>query len=152
MIIDYKYTLYIYTCICFIVFLRYCVFYELKVYGNSALEQVYGHHSPNSIIFKLRYVHWLDIMLLTIAHIREYRNLHAKAGDMGSSPGLGGFHTLWSNKAHVPQLLNLSAQSQCSTRETATMRSPCTSMKRKPRFLQLEKALTKQQRPSTAKK
>ena len=92
-------------------------------------------------------------MLFTLAHIRECRNLHANAGDMGSSPGLGRFHMLWSNKAHVPQLLSLSAQNQYSTaRETTTMKSPCTTMKRKPHFLQLEKALTKQQRPSTAKK
>ena len=92
-------------------------------------------------------------MLLTIAHVREYRNLHAKAGDTGSSPGLGRFHTLRSNKAHVPQLLSLSTQSQRSTtRETTAKRSQCTTVKRKPRFLQLETALTKQQRPSTADK
>ena len=35
------------------------------------------------------------------------KNLPANAGDTGSSPGLGRFHMLWSNKACAPQLLSL---------------------------------------------
>ena len=34
-------------------------------------------------------------------------NLPANAGDMGSSPGLGGSHMPWSNWACEPQLLSL---------------------------------------------
>ena len=37
----------------------------------------------------------------------EDKNPLANAGDMGLIPGLGGFHMLWSNKAHAPQLLSL---------------------------------------------
>ena len=32
-------------------------------------------------------------------------NPPANAGDKGLSSGLGRFHILWSNKAHVPQIL-----------------------------------------------
>jgi len=35
------------------------------------------------------------------------KNPPANAGDLGSIPGLGGFHMPWSNKALVPQLLSL---------------------------------------------
>ena len=35
------------------------------------------------------------------------KNLPANVGDMGFVPGLGTFHMLWSNEAHVPQLLRL---------------------------------------------
>ena len=36
-------------------------------------------------------------------------HLPVSAGDMGSIPGLGGFHVLWSNSAQEPQLPRLSA-------------------------------------------
>ena len=35
------------------------------------------------------------------------KNPPANTGDTGSIPGLGRSHMLWSNKTHVPQLLNL---------------------------------------------
>ena len=34
------------------------------------------------------------------------RNPPASAGDMGSVPGLGRLHMLWSNEARAPQLLS----------------------------------------------
>ena len=69
-------------------------------------------------------------------------NLPANAGDMGSSPGLGGPHMPWSNWAREPQLLSLHVWSPCSaTREPAIVRGPCTAMKNGPRLPQLEKAL-----------
>ena len=34
------------------------------------------------------------------------KNLPANAGHMGLMPGQGRFHMLWSNYAHVPQLLS----------------------------------------------
>ena len=37
----------------------------------------------------------------------DIKNLPAKAGDTGSSPGLGRFQMLWSNKALAPQLQSL---------------------------------------------
>ena len=37
------------------------------------------------------------------------KNPPANVGDTGLIPGLGRFHVLWSNQAHVPQLLSLSA-------------------------------------------
>ena len=79
-------------------------------------------------------------------------NLPANAGDTGSSPGLGRSHMPRSSWARVPQLLSLRVWSLCSaTREAATMRGPCTAMKRGPRLLQLERALAQKRRPDTAK-
>ena len=50
-------------------------------------------------------------------------SLPAGAGDMGSSPGLGGSHMPRSNWAREPQLLSLRVWSLCSaTREAAIMR------------------------------
>ena len=70
-------------------------------------------------------------------------SLPANAGDMGSSPGLGGSHMPRSNWAHEPQLLSLHVWSLCSaTREATTVRGPRTTMKSGPHSLQLEKALT----------
>ena len=40
------------------------------------------------------------------------KNLPANVGDMGFVPGLGTFHMLWSNEAHVPQLLRLHSRAQ----------------------------------------
>ena len=52
-------------------------------------------------------------------------NLPANAGDMGSSPGLGGSHMPQSNWACEPQLLSLRVWSLCSaTRETAIVKRP----------------------------
>ena len=79
-------------------------------------------------------------------------NLPAKAGDTGSSPGLGRSHMPWSNWAREPQLLSLRVWSLCSaTREAATVRGPRTAMKRRPHSLQLEKALAQKRRPNIAK-
>ena len=79
-------------------------------------------------------------------------NLPANAGDTGSNPGLGRSHMSQSNWAHVPQLLSLCVWSLCSaTREAATVRGPCTTMKSGPRLPQLEKALAQKRRPNTAK-
>ena len=80
-------------------------------------------------------------------------SLPADAGDMGSSPGLGGSHMPRSNEAREPQLLSLRVWSLCSaTREAATVRGPRTAMKSGPRLPQLEKALAQKRRPSIAKK
>ena len=46
-------------------------------------------------------------------------NPPANAGDMGSSPGPGGSHMPWSNKAHAPQLMSL-----CSTALEPQLLSP----------------------------
>ena len=78
-------------------------------------------------------------------------NLPANAGDMGSSPGLGGSHMLWSNWAHEPQLLSLHDWSLCSaTREATIVRDPHTTMKSGPRLPQLERALAQKRRPNIA--
>ena len=78
-------------------------------------------------------------------------NLPAKAGDMGSSPGLGRSHMPRSNWAREPQLLSLRVWSLCSaTREAAMVRGPRTAMKSGPHLPQLEKALTQKLRPNTA--
>ena len=79
-------------------------------------------------------------------------NPPANAGDMGSSPGLGGSHMPQSSWAREPQLLSLRAWSLCSaTREAAMVRGPHTAMKSGPRSPQLEKALAQKRRPNTAK-
>ena len=78
-------------------------------------------------------------------------NLPANAGDMGSSPGLGGSHMPWSNWAREPQLLSLRVWSLCSvTREAAIVRGPRTAMKSGPHLPQLEKALAQKRRPNIA--
>ena len=79
-------------------------------------------------------------------------NPPANAGDMGSSPGLGGSHMPRSNWAREPQLLSLRIWSLCSaTREAAIVRGPRTAMKSGPHLPQLEKALAQKRRPDTAK-
>ena len=76
----------------------------------------------------------------------------SNAGDMGSSPGLGGSHMPRSNWAREPQLLSLRVWRLCSaTREAAIVRGPRTAMKSGPRLPQLEKALAQKRRPNTAK-
>ena len=56
------------------------------------------------------------------------KNPPASAGDMSSIPGPGRSHMLWSNLAHVPQLL-----SPCSTiREATTTRGLCTATREWP--------------------
>ena len=77
-------------------------------------------------------------------------NLPANAGDMGSSPGLGGSHMPWSDYAREPQLLSLRVWSLCSaTGEATIVRGPRTAMKSGPHLPQLEKALTQKRRPNT---
>ena len=79
-------------------------------------------------------------------------NLPANAGDMGSSPGLGGSHMPRINWAHESQLLSLRIWSLCpATREAKTVRGPRTAMKSGPCLPQLEKALAQKRRPNTAK-
>ena len=79
-------------------------------------------------------------------------NLPAKAGDAGSSPGLGGSHMPRSNWARAPQLLSLRVWSLCSaTGEAAMVRGPRTAMKSGPRLPQVEKALAQKRRPNAAK-
>ena len=76
----------------------------------------------------------------------------ANAGDVGSSPGLGGSHMPRSNWAREPQLLSLHVWSLCSaTREAKTVRGPRTAMKSGPHLPQLEIALAQKRRPNTAK-
>ena len=78
--------------------------------------------------------------------------LPANAGDMGSSPGLGGPHMPRSNWAHGPQLLSLRVWNLCSaTGEAVIVRGPHTAMRSGPRLPQLEKALAQKRRPNTAK-
>ena len=78
-------------------------------------------------------------------------NLPANAGDMGSSPGLGGSHMPRSDWAREPQLLSLRVWSLCSTtREAAIVRGPRTAMKSGPHLPQLEKALAQKRRPNKA--
>ena len=75
-------------------------------------------------------------------------NPPAKAGNRGSSPGLGRSHMPQSTQAHVPQLLSLRSRahvpqllSPCAaTREATAMRSLRTAKKSSPRSPQLEKA------------
>ena len=78
-------------------------------------------------------------------------NLPANAGNMGSSPGLGGSHMLQSSWAREPRLLSLRIWSLCSaTREAAIVKGPHTAMRSGPRLPQLEKALPQRRRPNTA--
>ena len=77
-------------------------------------------------------------------------NLLADAGDMGSSPGLGGSHVPRSGWACEPQLLGLRVWSLCSaTGEATIVRGLCTPMRSGPRLLQLERALAQKRRPNT---
>ena len=79
-------------------------------------------------------------------------NPPANAGDMGSSPGLGGSHMPQSDWAREPQLLSLRVWSLCSaTREAAIVRGQHTTMRSGPCSPQLEKALAQKRRPNTAK-
>ena len=76
----------------------------------------------------------------------------ADAGDMGSSPGLGGSYMPQSNWARETQLLSLCVWNLCSaTREATIVRGPCTTMRSGPRLPQLERALAQKRRPNTAK-
>ena len=79
-------------------------------------------------------------------------SLPAGAGDVGSSPGLGGSHMPRSDWAREPQLLGLRVWSLCSaTREAARVGGPSTAVKGGPRLPQLEKALAQGRGPNTAK-
>ena len=77
-------------------------------------------------------------------------SLPANAGDMGSSPGLGGSHMPRSNWAREPQLLSLCVWSLCSaTGGAAMVRGPRTVIKSGPHLPQLEGALAQKRRPNT---
>ena len=78
-------------------------------------------------------------------------NLPANAGDTGSSPGLGRSHMPRSNWAREPQLLSLRVWSLCpATGGAVIVKGLRTTMKSGPRLPQLEKALARKLRPSTA--
>ncbi|XP_068397555.1 putative deoxyribonuclease TATDN3 isoform X4 [Eschrichtius robustus] len=78
-------------------------------------------------------------------------SLPANAGDMGSSPGLGGSRMPRSGWAREPQLLSLRVWSLCSaTGEATIVRGLRTAMKSGPHLPQLEEALAQKRRPSTA--
>ena len=84
----------------------------------------------------------LRILLLGFPGGAVVENLPAKAGDTGSSPGLGRSHMPRSNWAREPQLLSLRVWSLCSaTGEAAIVRGPRTAMKSGPCLPQLERAL-----------
>ena len=79
-------------------------------------------------------------------------SLPANAGDMGSSPGLGGSHVPRSNWAREPQLLSLRVWSLCpATGGAAIVRGPRTAMKSGPRLPQLEEALARNEDPTQLK-
>ena len=79
-------------------------------------------------------------------------SLPANAGDMGSSPGLGGSHMPRSSWVREPQLLSLRVWSLCpATGEAAMVRGPHTAMKSGPRLPQLEKALAQNEDPTQPK-
>ena len=74
-------------------------------------------------------------------------NLPADAGDMGSSPGLGGSHVPRSGWAREPQLLSLRVCSLCSaTGGAAVVGGLRTAMRSGPRLPQLERALAQKRR------
>ena len=80
------------------------------------------------------------------------KNSPASTGDSASIPDLERSYMSWSNYAHAPQLLSLCSrarelqllsphttapgartpESLCSTRETTTLRSPCTTTREQP--------------------
>ena len=95
---------------------------------------------------------FLSHTLKTHFHARAVvENLPAKAGDTGSSPGLGRSHMPRSDYAREPQLLSLRVWSLCSaTREASIVRGLRTAMKSGPHLPQLEKALARKRRPNTA--
>ena len=79
-------------------------------------------------------------------------SLPANAGDMGSSPGLGGSHMPRSNWAREPQMLSLRVWSLCpATGGAAIVRGPRTAMKSGPHLPQLEKALARNEDPTQLK-
>ena len=74
------------------------------------------------------------------------KNPPANAGDMGSSPAPGAFHTPWGNLARVPQLL-----SPCpATREATTVTSLRTAAGEQPLLTATGEASTQRRRPGTA--
>ena len=80
-------------------------------------------------------------------------SLPAKAGDTGSSPGLGRSHMPRSNWAREPQLLSLRVWSLCPTMGgAAIVKGPRTAMKSGPHLPQLEKALARTEDPTQSKK
>ena len=73
--------------------------------------------------------------LLTLRHTKwdfpggpVVKSLPASAESMGSIPDLGRFHMLWSNQAHVSQLLKLLHPTVC----LCSKRSPCTATREQP--------------------
>ena len=82
------------------------------------------------------------------------KNPSASAGNMGLIPGLGRFHTLWSNKAHAPQLRKpASLKTMLGNKKTHCNEKPrAPQLESSPCSQKREKAHTQQQRPSATKK
>ena len=84
------------------------------------------------------------------------KNQPANAGDMGSSPGPGRSHMLWSNKVHALQLLSLHSRARmpqllslrAATTEAHAPRAHAPQQDKPPQ----REARTPQQRPNEAKK
>ena len=90
-----------------------------------------------------------------------HKNLSANARDTGSIPGLGRFHMLWSNWAHVPQWVSQHSGARelqllkpmClepvpTVREVTAIRSLITGLDSSSLSPQLEKACIQQWRPA----
>ena len=92
------------------------------------------------------YLHVLDAqvikMILDFPGGSVVKNMPASAGDVGSIPGLGRFHTLWGNWACGPQILSLRA-APTEIWPLQLESSPCS--------LQLGKVCTQQWRLNAAK-
>ena len=120
---------------------------------NVEILDIWGYRSGSQFFWSQDLLIPLKIIVRGFPGGAVVESLPANAGDMGSSPGLGGSHVPRSSWAREPQLLSLRVWSLCpATREAATVRGPCTMMKSGPRLPQLEEALTQKRRPNTAQK
>ena len=69
------------------------------------------------------------------------KNPPANVGDTGLIPGLGRFHMPWSNQAHVPQLLSLSAAAtEACVPRTCVLQREAKKKKRKTMYNQAASA------------
>ena len=73
------------------------------------------------------------------------------AGDTGAIPGPGRFHLPWGSWTRAPQLLKPTCLEPMLHKRNHRKEKPTHRYEEWPRSLQPEKALTQQQRPSTAK-
>ena len=80
------------------------------------------------------------------------KNLPANAGDMGSIPGQGGTHMLWSKLRLWATAIEPNSRACAPQQETPQQwEASAPQWESSPLWLQLEKAHTQQRRPSTAK-